>query len=91
MTYERKKATTILALKFGQIASFKYLKGIHLNNSKPDLGSRVDRHENLGKGNRAILYWLKSVLTNDSRIVFFDAYCDSVYLLIKHYLKKYHV
>ena len=36
--------------EFDQIVGFKWLKGMHLNDSKPDLGSRVDRHENLGKG-----------------------------------------
>ncbi|MBD3670466.1 MAG: deoxyribonuclease IV [Gammaproteobacteria bacterium] len=35
---------------FGELVGFKYLKGMHLNDSKPDLGSRVDRHESLGKG-----------------------------------------
>ncbi|HNW56794.1 MAG TPA: deoxyribonuclease IV [Bacteroidales bacterium] len=36
--------------KFDQIIGFKYLKGMHLNDSKKDLGTRVDRHENLGTG-----------------------------------------
>lgn len=35
---------------FEQIVGFQYLRGMHLNDSKPDLGSRVDRHESLGKG-----------------------------------------
>ncbi len=35
---------------FGKIVGFKYLKGMHLNDSKKELGSRVDRHECLGKG-----------------------------------------
>ena len=35
---------------FDKIVGFKYLRGMHLNDSKPDLGSRVDRHESLGKG-----------------------------------------
>lgn len=35
---------------FEKIVGFKWLKGMHLNDSKPDLGSRVDRHESLGKG-----------------------------------------
>ncbi|MEF3191119.1 MAG: deoxyribonuclease IV [Campylobacterales bacterium] len=35
---------------FDQIVGFGYLRGMHLNDSKPPLGSRVDRHENLGKG-----------------------------------------
>lgn len=36
--------------KFATIVGFKYLKGMHLNDSKPDLGTRVDRHDSLGKG-----------------------------------------
>ena len=36
--------------EFDQIVGFDYLRGMHLNDSKPDLGSRVDRHESLGKG-----------------------------------------
>jgi len=36
--------------KFDRIVGFDYLRGMHLNDSKPDLGSRVDRHESLGQG-----------------------------------------
>ncbi len=36
--------------EFDEIIGFKYLKGMHINDSKPDLGSRVDRHHSLGKG-----------------------------------------
>ena len=35
---------------FEAIVGFKYLKGIHLNDSKKELASRVDRHHNIGKG-----------------------------------------
>ena len=35
---------------FEKIVGFKYLKGMHINDSKKELGSRVDRHESLGKG-----------------------------------------
>ena len=35
---------------FEQLVGFRYLRGMHLNDSKPDLGARVDRHESLGKG-----------------------------------------
>jgi len=35
---------------FDEIIGFEYLKGMHINDSKPDLGSRVDRHHSLGKG-----------------------------------------
>jgi deoxyribonuclease-4 len=36
--------------EFDRVVGFDYLMGMHLNDSKPDLGSRVDRHESLGKG-----------------------------------------
>jgi len=35
---------------FEDIVAFEYLKAMHLNDSKPELGRRVDRHESLGKG-----------------------------------------
>ncbi len=35
---------------FEEIVGFKYLKAMHLNDSKPELGKRVDRHESIGKG-----------------------------------------
>ncbi len=35
---------------FAQIIGFHYLKGMHLNDSKKGVGSRVDRHEVLGSG-----------------------------------------
>ncbi len=36
--------------EFDSIVGFYYLRGMHLNDSKPDLGARVDRHESLGQG-----------------------------------------
>jgi deoxyribonuclease-4 len=35
---------------FEEVVGFKYLKAIHLNDSKKELGTRVDRHETLGNG-----------------------------------------
>lgn len=35
---------------FDEIIGFNYLKGIHINDSKKELASRVDRHDNIGKG-----------------------------------------
>ena len=37
--------------KFDEVIGLKYLKAIHLNDSKNILGSHKDRHECLGKGN----------------------------------------
>ena len=36
--------------EFEKIIGFSYLKGLHLNDSKKDLGTHVDRHESLKKG-----------------------------------------
>lgn len=35
---------------FDRIVGLSYLKGMHLNDSKKDFGSRVDRHNSIGKG-----------------------------------------
>ena len=35
---------------FDEVIGLPYLRGMHLNDSKKDLGSRVDRHDRLGKG-----------------------------------------
>ena len=35
---------------FDEIVGMEYLCGMHINDSKPPLGSRVDRHHSLGKG-----------------------------------------
>jgi deoxyribonuclease IV len=51
--------------EFDDVIGFKYLKGMHLNDSKKELASRVDRHESLGKGTLGIeiFEWIM----NDSR------------------------
>jgi deoxyribonuclease IV len=36
--------------QFDKIVGFKYLKGMHINDSKKELATRVDRHDSLGKG-----------------------------------------
>ena len=36
--------------QFGRLVGFSRLKAFHLNDSKKPLGSRVDRHEHIGKG-----------------------------------------
>ena len=36
--------------EFDRIVGFNYLRGMHLNDAKKGLGSRVDRHDSLGKG-----------------------------------------
>ena len=36
--------------KFDEIVGLNYLQGMHINDSKKDLATRVDRHDSLGKG-----------------------------------------
>lgn len=50
--------------KFEEIVGFNYLSGMHLNDSKPDLGSRVDRHESLGKGKLGLEIF-RYIMTDD--------------------------
>ena len=35
---------------FGEVIGFSYLRGMHINDSKKDLATRVDRHDSIGKG-----------------------------------------
>lgn len=51
--------------EFESVVGFNYLRGMHLNDSKPDLGAKVDRHESLGQGK---LGWeVFSYIMNDKR------------------------
>jgi deoxyribonuclease-4 len=51
--------------KFDEIIGSGYLKGMHLNDSKKDFATRVDRHENLGAGFLGVNPF--SFIMNDSR------------------------
>jgi len=50
---------------FDEIVGFSYLRGMHLNDSKPELGSRVDRHDSIGKGKIGLECF--RYIMNDSR------------------------
>jgi len=50
---------------FESIVGFKYLKGMHINDSKKELATRVDRHDSLGKGFIGEELFIR--LMNDSR------------------------
>jgi len=52
--------------EFEKVVGFKYLKGMHLNDSKPELGSRVDRHESIGKGKIGLKAF--ELIMNDERM-----------------------
>lgn len=50
---------------FEKVIGFRYLKGMHINDSKKDFGTRVDRHESVAMG--FIGPDMFSLLVNDSR------------------------
>lgn len=52
--------------KFDTIVGFKYLKAMHLNDSKPDLGKRVDRHDSIGFGKLGVAPF--GFIMNDERM-----------------------
>jgi deoxyribonuclease-4 len=51
---------------FNKIVGKEYLMGMHINDSKPPLGSRVDRHHSLGQGE--IGWDAFKFIMNDSRM-----------------------
>lgn len=50
---------------FDTVVGFNFLKGMHINDSKKELGSRVDRHDSIGKGVMGLT--LFKLLMNDPR------------------------
>jgi deoxyribonuclease-4 len=50
---------------FEEIVGFKYLKGLHVNDSKKELGTKVDRHDSIGKGVMGML--LFEMIMKDNR------------------------
>lgn len=51
--------------EFEKEVGFEYLRGMHLNDSKKELGSHVDRHDNIGQGPTGSAFFER--LMKDSR------------------------
>lgn len=51
--------------RFDEIVGFNYLRGMHINDSKKELSTRVDRHDSIGKG--VMNFDLFSFIMNDPR------------------------
>ena len=51
--------------KFDAVVGFQYLRGMHLNDSKKELATRVDRHDSVGKGVMGMKMF--EILMNDAR------------------------
>lgn len=50
---------------FDEVVGFSFLKGLHLNDGKKNLGSHIDRHESLGKGTLGLAAF--RMIMNDPR------------------------
>ncbi len=53
--------------EFGKIIGMKKLVAIHLNDSKGELGSRIDRHEHIGRG-KIGLAGFRNIMNDDNLI-----------------------
>ncbi len=51
---------------FDDTIGFKFLSGMHINDSRKGLGSKIDRHESLGKGTLGEVFF--TMLMNDPRM-----------------------
>ncbi len=51
--------------EFDKIIGKNYLRALHLNDDKRELGSRIDRHEEIGKGTLGEDFFIR--LVNDPR------------------------
>lgn len=57
---------------FEEVVGFEYLRAIHLNDSKKALGTRVDRHDSIGKGFIGLEFFqrfMKDARFNDMPII----------------------
>jgi deoxyribonuclease-4 len=54
--------------EFEKIVGFSFLRALHLNDSKKEIASRVDRHDNLGKGflGEDLFKWIMNDLRFDN-------------------------
>jgi deoxyribonuclease-4 len=59
---------------FGNIIGFNYLKGMHINDSKKEFGSRVDRHDSLGVGTLGL---------NPFKYIMLDPRSDNIPLILE--------
>ena len=48
--FRKKKEFNKTWYQFDEIVGFNYLKGLHLNDSEKELGSKLDRHASIGRG-----------------------------------------
>lgn len=88
-----KEAYDTTMQSFDDVVGRKYLSAMHLNDSKPELGSRVDRHHSLGAGQigwNAFEYIMNDERMNDIPMVLetideeiWDKEIQSLYKMVK--------
>lgn len=64
----------LMMRRLDEIVGLTYLRGMHLNDAKKPLGSRVDRHESLGKGHIGL---------DAFRFIMADARLNSIPLILE--------
>lgn len=80
--------------EFEEIVGFEYLKGMHINDSKKELGSRVDRHDSIGKGfiGNSLFEWIMNDPRMDGIPLILETPDEELWpqeiALLKGYLKK---
>jgi len=80
--------------KFGEFIGFEYLKGMHINDSKKEFGSRVDRHDSLGKGfiGNELFQWIMNDPRMDGIPLILETPDEAIWAeeisLLKGYLKN---
>ena len=60
--------------RFAAVVGFPFLKGVHLNDGKKSMGSRVDRHESIGKGTLGL---------NAFRLIMADPRFDGIPMILE--------
>ncbi len=72
--------------KFDSILGIENLRAIHLNDSKKECGSRIDRHEDIGKGKIGIEAF--KLIMNDQRFVNIPKILETPYIDLEKYKQE---
>ncbi len=74
-TFNSPKAYKAMFAQFDKLVGLKRIKAFHLNDSKRELGSRVDRHEHIGQGHIGLDAF--RLLMNDPRFKKIPMYLET--------------
>lgn len=75
--------------KFDKYLGLEHLKMIHLNDSKKELGSKVDRHEDIGKGKMGIEAF--KLFMNDKRLFDVPKILETPRDTLEDYARNMHI